>query len=143
MHNKAIEQRGRALALLGATAITAAATVTSTPFTGLFGIKVLEVQASLVYGSGGTTIKAYLQTTLDGGTTWIDIASFAFTTASAVKVSKLSLTAALAAAVAPTDGTLADNTILDGLLGDQFRIKVISTGTYAGTTLAVTAIAKG
>jgi len=141
--NRAVEQGGRELVLFPSAAITAAATVTSIPFTMLPGVKHLVVQGNLVYGSGGTTVKAFIQTTLDGGVTWIDIACLAFATANAVKVSKLSISTALAAAITPTDGTLTDNTILDGLLGDQFRVKVISTGTYVDTTLAVTAIAKG
>ena len=38
---------------------------------------------------------------------------------------------------------LADDTILDGLLGEQFRVKWKSTGTYSGlTSLAITAVLK-
>jgi hypothetical protein len=34
----------------------------------------------------------------------------------------------------PTDGTLAANTCKDGLLGNMYRAKFTSTGTYAGNT---------
>src|SRR5712691_878680 len=93
---------------------------------------VLGAQATFTYGSGGTTCKSWVQTSLDGGLTWIDIMSFAFTTATLVKVSVASLYIATAAALTPTDGALADNTILNGLLGDRVRAKVTTTGTYAG-----------
>ena len=67
--------------------------------------------AKFTYGSGGTTAKAYVQTTLDGGVSWIDIASFAFTTSSATKISALKAATAVTAAYAGTDGSLADDTI--------------------------------
>jgi hypothetical protein len=103
--------------------------------------RTLTVEAVFLYGSGGTTVKAWVQTSLDNGVTWVDIMNFAFTTAAASKVSKTSLSAVLAAGVTPTDGTMADNTILDGLLGDRVRVKWTSTGTYAGaTSLKVTAV---
>ena len=34
----------------------------------------------------------------------------------------------------PTDGTLAANTCKDGLLGNMYRAKYTTTGTYAGNT---------
>lgn len=127
--------------------ITTAGTVVGavTPFAKLphDAARYLAVQAVFTYGSGGTSAKAYVQTSLDGGTTWVDVASLAFTTATATKVSAVSTSVALAAGVAPTDGTLTDNTILNGLVGDRVRVKLISVGTYAGsTTLVVTAVAR-
>lgn len=87
------------------------------------------------YGSGGTTAKAWLQTSLDNGATWVDVASHAFTTADATKVSILSANVAPASqAFAPSDGALADNTVVNGALGDRYRVKVITTGTYGGST---------
>lgn len=136
---------GRRLALLAATAITAAvAAGTSTPFTDLEGMKYLGLLATFVYGSGGTTVKGWVQTSLDGGTTWRDVASFAFTTASGKKTSAVHVYTALAAAAAVSDGALADDTILNGLLGDRLRVKYTTTGTYGGTTtLQIDAIVKG
>ena len=43
----------------------------------------------------------------------------------------------LAAAYVPTDGTLTDDTVKDGLLGDQLRVKLIVVGTYAASSLAI------
>lgn len=128
---------------MAATAVTTAATVTTTPTTLLSGMKYLVAEAQFVYGSGGSSLKAYVQTSLDQGVTWIDVMSFAFTTATASKVSAVSSTVALAAAVTPTDGSLTDNTILNGLLGDQVRVKYVSLGTYAATTFQLDLLAKG
>ncbi len=99
----------------------------------LYGMKYLVLEANFTYGSGGTTLKAWVQTSLDGGATWIDIANFAFTTASGRKITTLDLDA-VATAVVPTDGSLADNAIVDGILGDRVRVKLTTTGTYAGDT---------
>lgn len=98
----------------------------------------LTVQANFTYGSGGTNATAYLQTTLDNGRTWTDVACFQFTTSSARRIVNLSAQTAVATAATPTDGAMTANTALDGVLGSRFRVKYASTGTYAGgTTLAV------
>lgn len=42
------------------------------------------------------------------------------------------------------DGTLADNSILDGALGDRLRVKYSTTGTYGdSSSIKIDAIAKG
>ena len=92
----------------------------------------LTVQAALTYGAGGTTIDAYLQTTLDGGATWMDIANFHFTTSAAAKVINLSAATPQTTQKTPTDGSLASDTAVDGVLGPKFRVKYKSTGTYTG-----------
>src|SRR5258708_21203009 len=110
------------LVLLPAVTITTAVTgLTGAVFVPRQGLSFLVVQGVFVYGSGGTTAKAWVQTSLDGGTTWIDIASLAFLLASATKVSALALAIALAAAATPPDGSLADNTIVNGLLRERAR----------------------
>ena len=38
---------------------------------------------------------------------------------------------------APTTGTLADDTLVQGYLGDRLRVAFTSTGTYVGAVLAV------
>lgn len=145
MSNRAQASEGQRFTLLAPLTITAAVGATgTTPVTGLAGAKSLTVQAKFTYGSGGTTAKVYVQTTLDGGVTWIDIMCLAFTTATATKVSAVVMSTALGPSVTPTDGALADNTILSGLFGDQLRLKYVTTGTYGGgTTLSVSAIVKG
>lgn len=120
---------------LGSFSITTAGTQTGEWTTAsLEGLLALCAQLRLAYGSGGTNVKAYLQTTIDDGTTPIDIACVVFGTASEVAVINLSALTPKTTQVTPTDGTLTDDTAIDGILGDQFRLKVVSTGTYAGST---------
>jgi hypothetical protein len=121
---------------LGDYAIGAADTQTGTPVANLDGMTAVTIQARLAYGSGGTAVKAYVQTSIDQGATWFDIACLAFTTAGAVKLVNLSGLTPKGTPAAPTDGALTDDTVVDGLLGDRLRVKLVSTGTYAGGTLA-------
>ncbi len=135
--------------LLAPLTITTALSATgTTPVTKLGGMKYLVAEAIFVYGTGGTTAKAYVQTSLDGGLTWVDLIAFAFTTATLSKMSAISSDVAFAATawvpIAPGDGALADNTSVQGILGDRLRVKYVTTGTYAtSTTLAVYAHIKG
>lgn len=99
------------------------------------GVTSLTVQFRLAYGSGGTSVKAYLQTSLDQGTTPIDIACVVFASASEVNVLNFSGLTPKLTQVVPTDGALTDDTAVDGVLGDRFRIKLVSTGVYAGSTI--------
>jgi hypothetical protein len=69
---------------------------------------------------------------------WIDVAECGFTTASARKVYNLSSLTPVTTVYTPTDGTLTANTSKDGLLGNWFRVKYTTVGTYGGnTTLTV------
>lgn len=118
--------------------------VTASTAANVPGAKYVTAIGKFTYGSGGTTVKVYIQTSLDGGVTWIDIICFAFALATLTKVVAVSAHVASAAPSTPTDGTLADNTKNDGLIGDRFRAKYVSTGTYAGgTALEVEIIVKG
>jgi hypothetical protein len=117
--------------------IPAAGTSTSIPVTQIGDLQALTIEGEFVYGSGGTTAKAYIQTSLDGGTTWVDIANLAFALATIKKISKVLRVNTLAAAYVPTDGTLTDDTVKDGLLGDQLQVKLIVVGTYAASSLAI------
>lgn len=101
------------------------------------------LQGNFTYGSGGTTATAWVQTSIDGGSTWCDIARFAFTTASARFVYNVNSSTSVTAEATPTDGTLATNTANDGILGNLFRVKYTTTGTYAATTLRVDMISDG
>lgn len=106
----------------------------------LDGMQAVTLSARFTYGSGGTTCAAIVQTSLDQGATWIDIARFDFTTASARKVANLSglLSKAVTAIAA-----LSVEGVSDGVLGDRLRAIVTSTGTYAGgTSISVRAHAR-
>ena len=63
------------------TALTGSAS-TALQVQGQMGVESATIQANFTYGSGGTTAAVWVQTSLDGGTTWVDIANFAFTTSS-------------------------------------------------------------
>lgn len=100
----------------------------------LEGMLAATVQFKFTYGSGGTNCKAFLQTSLDQNSTWIDVACVLFELASETRIVNLSGLTPKTTSVTPTDGTLTDDTALDGVLGDRFRVKITSTGTYAGST---------
>jgi len=85
---------------------------------------------NFTYGSGGATCIVIVQTSLDT-LNWIDIARFEFTTTGKAKRANLSaLTPVGVADVA----TLVAEGVLDGILGDRLRVKISTTGTYAGNT---------
>ena len=124
---------GGLITLLPATTITAAVTGSIGAVCPTEGLRDLLVEAAFTYGSAGTTLKVWVQTRVKGGT-WRDVMTLAFTTSSATKWSKVSIPVALAAARTASDAALADDTILDGFLGDEVRVKYTSTGTYADST---------
>ena len=132
--------------LYSATITAAITAVGQTAVIGLPGTKELHLHANFTYGSGGTSADVWVQTSLDNGVTWVDVANFRFTTASGRKVSVVVSNPAtpLTAGTVPGSGALAANTVLNGILGDQFRALVTTVGTYAGgTTLALDMVAKG
>ena len=118
---------------LGDFSIGAAATQVGDVVDDLSGALAVTLSARLAYGSGGTSCYAVVETSLDQGVTWVQIARFDFTTSGLQKVMTVSgLTPRIAAATA---GSLAADTALDGVLGDRLRATVVSTGTYAGSTV--------
>lgn len=118
---------------LGDFNIGAAATQVGAVVDDLSGALAVTLSARLAYGSGGTSCHALVETSLDQGVTWVQIARFDFTTSGLQKVMTVSgLTPRLASATA---GSLSADTALDGTLGDRLRATVVSTGTYAGSTV--------
>ncbi len=145
MDNPGIFNLGDA-ALAAINAATVETPITSAPdlqgesqtyLTGLAGMLAASVSFNFTYGSGGGTLKAILYTTLNQGTTWIEIARVAFTTASAEKVVNLSGLTPVTTVYAPV--ALSDDTVKDGILGDRLRVSILKASTaYAGnTSLAV------
>ena len=129
--------------IVSETITTALAAVIRGPISGLYGMKNIAIEANFVHGSAGTSVKAWVQTSLDGGTNWIDIANFAFLVTSARKVTTLALATA-AATITPSDGTLGDDLEVDGILGDMIRVKLTTVGTYAtSTTLDINFVPTG
>jgi len=131
------------LVLMNETITTAQTATTKTVVFGLAHAFSLVLQCNFTYGSGGTTAKVWVQTSFDGGATWVDIANFAHTTASLRRLYANDIAGGPTTIYTATDGTLADNTSQEGLIGDQLRVKFTSTGTYAGgTTIRVDACVK-
>jgi hypothetical protein len=79
----------------------------------------------------------FLQTTLDGGATWCDIANFHFQITSAVKVSAIKITTALAANTTPTSAGMSADAILSGLLGDFVRLAYVAEYAFSGSAIVV------
>jgi len=96
--------------------------------------KNLTVQV-IFTGTGGTSIDAWLQVSLDAGKTYMDIANVHLLAAGSKALNLSSMTPA--AAVTPTDGALAVNTQVDGFVGGRFRVKYTSVGTWANGNLKV------
>lgn len=134
--------------LLPTTIITApVGPLVTTPlkFIGYQATKNLTLQANFIYGSGGTTLDGYVQTTFDGGATWADIAQFHYASVLASLRSGFNLSSLTPFTTTGgktfTDGTLAAGTAIDGFIGSMIRFKYASTGTFAGgTALQVVAL---
>ncbi len=129
-------------AVTGVTPGTGAATGVTT---GVKGAKYVAFET--IFGgtvTGGTSATIYLQTSFDGGVTWADIHSHSYANTATNKVSATTIYIAPAAqAAAVTDGSLAANTVLQGIVGDRFRIKITSVGTYAAATIQAHLMVKG
>lgn len=114
--------------------VTDAGTYPSAEMPVPMGASVITAQAAFARGSGGTTCDVFVQTSVDNGASWIDIMQFAFATTTVTKISSVRPYIAMAANVTPTDGSLSDNTILDGLIGDRLRVKTVVVGVYGGAS---------
>jgi hypothetical protein len=118
------------------TAVTAA--VTGAASVGTISAVSATIQTNFIYGSGGTTFSVWVQTSIDGGTTWIDVCNMSGTTASKLRVQVVSTRTPITTPYTVTDGTLTADTCHDGIVGPIWRTKLTTTGTYAGnTSLAV------
>lgn len=120
---------------LGDFPIAAAGTQLGDWVSDLDGMLAALVSLRLAWGSGGTNVRAYVQITPDDGTTVCDIACVLFGAASEHALLNFSALTPKLTQVTPTDGALADDTAVDGLLSTKMRLKIVSTGTYAGSTV--------
>jgi hypothetical protein len=103
------------------------------------------LQATFTYaGTTGTSAGAMVQTSLDGQTTWTDVAFITFAVTSGRQIANINSSTSITTLYTPTDGTLAAGTIKDGVFGNFWHVKLITTGTYqAGTNIRVDAIGNG
>lgn len=137
-----VEQYANQRFLLLSAALGAAVTgQTADPVRGLAGCKYLNLFAAMTYGTGGTSANFIVQTSHDSGANWDDIASISFATGSSTKFH--ALTASNVSNRTPTSGILSANTVVQGILGDEFRMLWGNAGTYSATTVVITAVAKG
>jgi hypothetical protein len=102
------------------------------------------IYANFTYAAGGDTIQAWVQCSDDRGATWKDVACFAFATTTAKRFFNLSGLTAVTSVGTPTDGALADNTSINGIMTQYVRVKYTVTGAgYSGaTTLAIWAFTR-
>lgn len=116
--------------------VPAAGTYTTDAVGDLGKVTAANLQCRFIAGSGGTSVKAYVQTTLDGSF-WYDIACFAHTTSNIARAMSCSGMAGVSSPATLTDGALTDDTAVGGFLGSQYRVKYVVVGAYSGATLAV------
>jgi hypothetical protein len=142
--NGEVHGDGRRIVFIAPATVTqAAATYTTTPVLYLAGMMYVAFETIFTRASGGTTLDAYLQTSFDGGTTWVDIANHSYVTTGASKISACNgYIAPASQGFAPGDGALAANTIIQGALGDRLRLKYVVVGNYVGT-FSASALVKG
>jgi hypothetical protein len=130
-------------ASLGTFSITTAGTFTGDWSDDFEGCLSLLAQLRFIWGSGGTSVVAYLQTSVDNGSTAVDMAAVAFGVASENAVLNFSALTPKTTQVVTTDGAMTNDTAVDGVVGDRFRVKIVVVGTYAGSTqLVCSAVAR-
>jgi hypothetical protein len=127
----------KATTLLSLLITTAIGTTTTTPIqTEDWPPENLAVHCNFVYGSGGETVDAYVQMSLDGGSKWVDVVECHFTTASLRELYDISSLPSAVSSRITTDGSLIANTAKGDMI--SWRVQYVSTGTYAGgTTLQI------
>ncbi len=135
---------GTAASSVAITGSSGAAGVASSSPVDLTQFSSLSVTAALV-GAAGGPLDVYLQTSFDGGTTWVDYAHFPQFLAAATAVKYAFSTTMIAQSAAPVvvgnnlSPALAANTVVGGTWGDRFRLVMVAGAlTTAGAAVAVT-----
>jgi len=107
----------------------------------------INLQANFTVGTPapvsttGLSVTAWVQTTIDGGLTWIDATNFTFGAVSARLIMTVFPRDSVSVPLAATDGTLAANSAPETVLGPTWRVKYAVSGVYpAGTTLRIDAV---
>lgn len=109
---------------------------------GLEGMLGCSLQADFRWGSGAGTLKVIWYTSLDQGTTWIEVCRMAFAGASEQNI--VNLSGLTPKTTLYTPAALSDDTAVDGILGPWWKASILKAGTaYAGnTSLALRLIAR-
>jgi hypothetical protein len=94
----------------------------------------LLLYAKATVAGGGGECDAYVQTLVGGD--WIDVANFHFATASITGRYYIMSTRTLTTTIAtPSFSRIADDTHIDGLIGDTLRVLLITSGNiYTGVS---------
>ena len=95
----------------------------------LDGMLAATLQINFVPGTGGTSVRVMVETSIDQGTTWIEVWRALFGTTAELNAINLS---GLTPRGSVTPAALADDAVNDGLFGQRWRAKVTSVGVYAG-----------
>lgn len=121
---------------LFAAAITTARTAEAQTAIDTVDMSSVTIVAEMIGGTSGTSISAWVQVSLDDGSTWFDVALFTWTNTASKKWCVLSGNAAKAVA---TYAALAAEGVNDGLLGTEMRAVITTVGVYANTTVSIRA----
>lgn len=92
----------------------------------------LFINYNFAGGAGGTSVDAYVQTSTDGGTTWIDLANMHVTTSAFAKGINIISDLGVTTQATFTDGSISANTAVSGFIGELLRVKYTSVGVYTG-----------
>jgi hypothetical protein len=85
-----------------------------------------------------TSVNVYFQHSIDGGTTWDDFISFTQLVAPGIVIAEWYCDYVDSSAMhTKSDGALTAGTVLNGIVGDDWRIKYVTVG--ASTSFTVTA----
>jgi len=126
---------------LGDFSLTVANTYDGLPLEDLDGLRGLTAQVVLQAGDGTSddaTAAVYLKTSIDQGQRWCDIAVIRFDADGGVQIATIEVEST-PTPVSPTTNALADDSnsaIVAGIMGDRLMASILTTGTWAGQTVA-------
>ena len=86
-----------------------AGTFTSDEVSIPYGADLLACQAAFTRAGGGTTTDVFIQTSLDNGSTWIDIMQFALATTTATRISAVKSNSQFSSTLELVGGLLSAN----------------------------------
>ena len=139
----AVTHPGKPFTLLSASIAASAVFKAGTVFSGLAGTRAMALESFFDYKASGTTVEGYVQTQIDSGSSWVDIAAFVYSAASGYKVFSLDDTA-VTTVYTPTSGGLSANVAKNGIFGHSFRVEYRSFGDHgSGLKFTILAVARG
>lgn len=97
------------------------------------GSRNLLIAGTFNWGSGGTSVDAWWQSSFDGNA-WFDIANMHWTTAGLTKAYNLSGMTPVTTSPTFASGALAANSCVDGMIGDYLSVLYTTVGTYGANT---------